>query len=51
MRLFINILLAVSPVLIMVVIAIIAYFVVRRKNRLKKLKWQIEEMFERGPGL
>jgi len=33
---------------IMVAIAILAYVVVKRKNRRTKLKWQIEDMYGGG---
>lgn len=37
-----------SPVWIMVILAAIIYFIIKQRNKKIKLKWKIEEMFERG---
>ncbi|KPJ64005.1 hypothetical protein AMJ44_13595 [candidate division WOR-1 bacterium DG_54_3] len=37
-----------SPVWIMIILAIILYFIMRQREKKIKLKWQIEEMFDEG---
>jgi hypothetical protein len=37
-----------SPVWIMIILAIILYFIMKQREKRIKLKWQIEEMFDEG---